>query len=111
MDLSSLELECDVRSLPHRCRALRVPQEKVFHEVFTPVELSPVDFVRLVDLAERRVIRKGSLLSKAGVTQEEVFLMVEGTAEASISGVCQPHHVFLRFGGKPKEAFVRVIRF
>lgn len=48
-----------------------------------PVELSPVDFVRLVDLGERRVIKKGELLSEAGVTQEEVFLIVEGTAEVS----------------------------
>lgn len=54
---------------------------RTFREVFEPVELTPVDFVRLMDLAERREVPKGGLLSEENKVQEEVFLIVEGTAE------------------------------
>lgn len=57
------------------------PQAKTFEEVFKRVELSPVDFVRLMDVAERRVVPKGARLSEEGRVQEEVFLIVEGAAE------------------------------
>lgn len=45
------------------------------------MELTPVDFVRLMDLAERREMPKGKLLSEENKVQEEVFLIMEGTAE------------------------------
>lgn len=54
---------------------------KLFEEVFQRVELTLVDFVRLMDVAERRVVPKGTRLSQEGRLQEEVFLIVEGTAE------------------------------
>lgn len=50
-----------------------------------PVDLSPVDFLRLVDLGERRTLAKGEVLSAAGERQEEVYLIVEGTAEVNLS--------------------------
>ena len=56
-------------------------QAGTFREVFQPVELTPVDFVRLLDLAERRFVPEGEHLSEAGRVQDEVFLIVEGTAE------------------------------
>lgn len=56
-------------------------QAKTFEEVFERVELSPMDFVRLMDVAERRVVPKGSCLSREGRVQEEVFLIVEGAAQ------------------------------
>lgn len=57
------------------------PQAKTFEEVFKRFELSPVDFVRLMDVAERRVVPKGTCLSQEGRVQEEVFLIVEGAAQ------------------------------
>ena len=57
------------------------PQAKTFEEVFKGFELSPVDFVRLMDVAERRVVPKGTCLSQEGRVQEEVFLIVEGAAQ------------------------------
>lgn len=56
-------------------------QARVYGEVFQKVDLSPVDFLRLVDLGERREVSEGELLSKAGRMQEDVFLIVSGTAE------------------------------
>ena len=56
-------------------------QAGTFREVFHQQELTPVDFVRLMDLAERRFIPEGEHLSEAGRVQDEVFLIVEGTAE------------------------------
>lgn len=46
-----------------------------------PVQLSPVHFLRLMDVAERRVMLKGNDLNQEGRPHEEVFLIVEGTAE------------------------------
>lgn len=46
-----------------------------------PVQLSPVDFLRLMDIAERRVMLKGNDLNQEGRPHEEVFLIVEGNAE------------------------------
>lgn len=60
------------------------PQAKTFEEVFRRVELSPVDFVRLMDVAERRVVPKGTCLSQEGRVQEEVFLIVEGAAQVCV---------------------------
>ena len=40
-----------------------------------------MEFVRLMDLAERREMAKGELLSEENQVQEEVFLIVEGTAK------------------------------
>ncbi len=48
-----------------------------------PTRLSPVDFLRLMEIAERRVMLKGNDLNQEGRPHEEVFLIVEGTAEVS----------------------------
>ncbi len=62
---------------------------KLFEQVFERVELTLVDFVRLVDVAERRVVPKGTMLSQEGRVQEEVFLIVEGAAQVwRILGFC-----------------------
>lgn len=65
----------------HLHRHPPAPQAKTFEEVFKRFELSPVDFVRLMDVAERRVVPKGTCLSQEGRVQEEVFLIVEGAAQ------------------------------
>ena len=49
-----------------------------------PVQLSPVNFLRLMDTAERRVIPKGSEIKKGGAPHKEVILIVEGTAEVRV---------------------------
>lgn len=56
-------------------------QAMIYGEVFEKVDLSPVDFLRLVDLGERREVAEGELLSEEGRMQEDVFLVVDGTAE------------------------------
>lgn len=56
-------------------------QAAIFEEVFRPVELTPVDYGRLMEDADRRVVLEGEHLSEAGRVQEDVFLIVEGTAE------------------------------
>ncbi|CAB1116594.1 unnamed protein product [Ectocarpus sp. CCAP 1310/34] len=66
-------------------------QARTFQEVFAPVELTPVDFVRLMDLAERRVLAKGTRLSEEGQPQEEVFLIVEGAAEVEAESAAVGH--------------------
>ncbi|CBN78395.1 conserved unknown protein [Ectocarpus siliculosus] len=66
-------------------------QARTFQEVFAPVELTPVDFVRLMDLAERRLVAKGTHLSEEGQPQEEVFLIVEGAAEVEAESAAVGH--------------------
>lgn len=66
-------------------------QAKIFRDVFAPVELTPVDFVRLMDLAERRALPKGTPLSREGRLQEDVFLIVEGGAEVELEGAAVGH--------------------
>lgn len=46
-----------------------------------PVEFTPVDFVRLMDVADRRLVPEGQHLTEEGKLQEDVFLIVDGTAE------------------------------
>lgn len=46
-----------------------------------PVELSPVEFMQLMDLAQRRVVLSGNDINQHGRPHKEVFLIVEGTAE------------------------------
>lgn len=56
-------------------------QARIFREIFMPAQLSPVHFLRLMDVAERRVMLKGNDLNQEGRPHEEVFLIVDGTAE------------------------------
>lgn len=56
-------------------------QARIYEEIFLHVQLSPVDFLRLMDIAERRVMLKGNDLNQEGRPHEEVFLIVEGNAE------------------------------
>ncbi|CAN0282217.1 unnamed protein product, partial [Ectocarpus sp. 8 AP-2014] len=56
-------------------------QARIFREIFMPAQLSPVHFLRLMDVADRRVMLKGNDLNQEGRPHEEVFLIVEGTAE------------------------------
>ena len=60
-------------------------QARIFREIFMPAQLSPVHFLRLMDVAERRVMLKGNDLNQEGRSHEEVFLIVEGTAEVGLS--------------------------
>lgn len=53
-----------------------------------PFELTPFDFMHLMDFSERLEVPKGGRLSAAGKVQEDVFIIVEGTAE--VRGVPHP---------------------
>ncbi|CAM9748328.1 unnamed protein product [Scytosiphon promiscuus] len=71
-------------------------QARIYQEIFQPVELNPVHFLRLMDIAERRVMLKGNDLIQEGRPHEEVFLIVEGAAEVRSEGVAVSH---LQSGG------------
>lgn len=60
---------------------LFVPQARIFREIFMPVELSPVEFMQLMDLSQRRVVLAGNDINQHGRPHKEMFLIVEGTAE------------------------------
>lgn len=49
-----------------------------------PVELSPVEFMQLMDLAQRRVVLAGNDISQHGRPHEEMFMIVEGAADVSV---------------------------
>ncbi|CAM9770905.1 unnamed protein product [Ectocarpus sp. 4 AP-2014] len=66
-------------------------QARIFREIFMPAQLSPVHFLRLMDVAERRVMLKGNDLNQEGRPHEEVFLIAEGTAEVKSEGVVVSH--------------------
>ncbi|CAM9451337.1 unnamed protein product, partial [Hapterophycus canaliculatus] len=66
-------------------------QARIYREIFMPVQLSPVHFLRLMDVAERRVMLKGNDLNQEGRPHAEVFLIVEGTAEVKSEGVAVSH--------------------
>lgn len=63
------------------------PQARIFREIFIPVELSPVEFMRLMDLAQRRVVLAGNDINQHGRPHEEMFLIVEGTADVGAVGI------------------------
>lgn len=46
-----------------------------------PVDLNHVDFFRLMELADRRSLPKGSHLFDEGAVQEDILLIVEGIVE------------------------------
>lgn len=60
-------------------------QARVYGEVFEKVNLSRVDFLRLVDLGERREVAEGELLSEEGRMQEDVLFIIDGNAQVSES--------------------------
>ena len=61
-------------------------QARIFREIFMPVELSPVEFMQLMDLAQRRVVLAGNDINQHGRPHKEMFLIVEGTAEVRAVG-------------------------
>ncbi|CAM9748259.1 unnamed protein product [Scytosiphon promiscuus] len=88
-------------------------QARIYREIFEPVQLSPVHFLRLMDTAERRVIPAGSNLKDGGAPHKEVLLIVEGTAEVKSEGVVVSHMekggfvgsmAFMRFSKKLSQA-------
>ena len=52
-----------------------------------PVELSPVEFMQLMDLSQRRVVLAGNDINQHGRPHKEMFLIVEGTAEVGAVGL------------------------
>ncbi len=52
-----------------------------------PVELSQVQFMQLMDLAQRRVVLEGNDINQHGRPHEEMFLIVEGTADVGAERV------------------------
>ncbi|CAM9748116.1 unnamed protein product [Scytosiphon promiscuus] len=66
-------------------------QARIFEELFIPFGLNPVDFLRLMDLAERRVWLKGNDINQEGRPYEDMFLIVEGTAEVKSEGETVSH--------------------
>ncbi|CAM9173472.1 unnamed protein product [Ectocarpus sp. 8 AP-2014] len=63
----------------------------IYHDIFETVNLSPVQFLRLMDVAERRVVPKGANLKDGGAPHKEVILIIEGTAEVKSEGVAVSH--------------------
>ncbi|CAB1109960.1 unnamed protein product [Ectocarpus sp. CCAP 1310/34] len=64
---------------------------RIFEELFMPFDLNPVEFLRLMDLADRRVWMKGNDICQAGRPHEDMFLIVEGTAEVKSEGETVSH--------------------
>ena len=56
-------------------------QARIFQELFMPFDLNPVEFLRLMEMAQRREWMKGNDITQAGRPYEDMFLIVEGTAE------------------------------
>lgn len=56
-------------------------QSALYTQVFAPVDLTPIDFLKLMKIAERREISEGEYLFHEGNTQTDVLLIAEGTAE------------------------------
>lgn len=76
------------------------PQARIFREIFLPVELTPLEFMQLMGVAERRVMLQGNDLTQDGRPHEEMFLIVEGTADVGallllLLSVCVPFRHFL----------------
>ncbi|CAM9408602.1 unnamed protein product [Phaeothamnion confervicola] len=61
-------------------------QTAVFEGVFAKLGLTPVDFVKLVRLADRRRVATGAPLAREGVRQEEMYMIIGGDAEVSSEG-------------------------
>ncbi|CAM9562606.1 unnamed protein product [Pylaiella littoralis] len=66
-------------------------QAAIYEDIFSPVQLNPVNFMRLMDIAERRVVRKGEDLKRGGTPHKEVLLIVDGTAEVKVEGAAVSH--------------------
>lgn len=49
-----------------------------------PVDLTPLEFMQLMEMAQRRVMLKGNDLNQEGRPHEEMFLIVEGTADVGV---------------------------
>ncbi|CAM9362141.1 unnamed protein product, partial [Hapterophycus canaliculatus] len=66
-------------------------QARIFQDVFAPVELTPVEFMQLMALAQRRVVLQGNDINQEGRPHEEMFLITEGTADVRSEGeaVCR----------------------
>lgn len=50
-----------------------------------PFDLNPVEFLRLMEMAQRREWMRGNDITQAGRPYEDMFLIVEGTAEVRAS--------------------------
>lgn len=74
-----------IAAIAHHSNVL-ARQARIYEEIFQPVQLNPVHFLRLMDTAERRLMLKGNDLIQEGRPHEEVFLIVEGTAEVMGEG-------------------------
>lgn len=49
-----------------------------------PFDLNPVEFLRLMEMAQRREWMKGNDITQEGRPYEDMFLIVEGTAEVCV---------------------------
>ncbi|CAM9459564.1 unnamed protein product [Hapterophycus canaliculatus] len=66
-------------------------KSRIFEELFMPFDLNPVEFLRLMDLAERRAWMRGNDITQEGRPYEDMFLIVEGTAEVKSEGETVSH--------------------
>eukprot|EP00903_Cladosiphon_okamuranus_P019551 g17982.t1 len=94
---------------------------RIFQELFMPFDLNPVEFLRLMEMAQRREWLKGNDITQAGRPYEDMFLIVEGTAEVQM--LCGRDNIILEdgssiYGGGDgrstrkvvKEAFLHFMR-
>lgn len=56
-------------------------QARIYQDIFMPVDLNPVEFMQLMGQAQRRVVLQGNDINQQGRPHEEMFLIVEGTAD------------------------------
>ncbi|CAM9494534.1 unnamed protein product [Ectocarpus sp. 13 AM-2016] len=66
-------------------------QARIYQDIFMPVDLNPVEFMQLMGQAQRRVVLQGNDINQQGRPHEEMFLIVEGTADVRSEGedVCR----------------------
>lgn len=55
-----------------------------------PVDLNPVEFMQLMGQAQRRVVLQGNDINQQGRPHEEIFLIVEGTADVGLGAITWP---------------------
>lgn len=81
-------------------------EKEVFAHVFQKLGLSPIEFLHLIRMAERKDIPAGHVMAVQGVEQEYMYLIVDGNAEVisddeSIGSITSHQYVgsmaFLRF--------------
>jgi CRP-like cAMP-binding protein len=56
-------------------------ETRLYEAVFAKLGLDPVEFLRLIRLAERRIVKSGTAIAMAGKPQQDMYLIVDGGAD------------------------------